>query len=773
VKAIENRGLVRYLGLGILSALCLLLTLETAGPAQQNTGSYTNPVSRGVFDAFPDPAIVKGKDGYWYAYGTTDPVRQSFGDNSFHFLPTARSKDLVNWEYAGDVFTESTFPNWLPGTPGENTFLWAPDVRYLDGKYYLYYSVAHFAPDPADNLFTIGVATAPTPTGPWTDSGGEVIRRGECSPTTNIDPAEFTDKDGTRYMYWGSYGALCVAELTPDGKRITGGVTQVSYGGQAEAPYVVRRGDYYYLFISEGGCCSGALSSYEVFVGRSKSPLGPFVDREGISMMASRRGGTLVLAANGNKWVGPGHHSIATDLAGQQWFVYHAIDKNDPLLDPPRESISRRPLIIDRLDWIGGWPTVRAGAWASEGPQPAPTSDFAVGDDFNGDASIGAEWRREGAAQESWQLANEQDAKGYVRHAASAHKEAYLVSTTQAPADARAEADLRLPPASTGAAGLVAAYRGSGNHIVAWLDAGAKALVTDVLVNGRSTGRVETSLPAGFRFDTWHNVAIEVRSSDMSVDVTDARLGDPLATQERTLPAGAGGPGAVGVASRSARAEADNIGATQLYTPVTQTVPDPVVGSLATEYSDEFNDGRLSSAWSWVREPAGQERRGVFRWPTQDADLFGDRNDASVLLRAAPQGNYTVETKLSIDLGVGTDRSFQQAGLVAYANDDRYTKLVHAAIGTGRRTEFAKEDGGYGGMMVGPPAGTTWLRISHRVDPNNGEHEYRAATSRDGEHWIWGGVWTFPADAQFRIGLVSMGGTGATAEFDYFRVYRS
>ena len=109
---------------------------------------------------------------------------------------------------------------------------------------------------------------------------------------------------------------------------------------------------------------------------------------------------------------------------------------------------------------------------------------------------------------------------------------------------------------------------------------------------------------------------------------------------------------------------------------------------------------------------------------------------------------------------------------MAYASDDLYAKLVHVAIGTGRRTEFAKEDGVYGGMMVGPPAGTTWLRLSHRIDPNNGEQEYRAATSRDGEHWIWGGVWTFPADARFRIGLVSMGGSGATAKFDYFRVYR-
>ena len=768
MSRVESRGLAYRWVSAFAFALVLMVVLVSA-QAQGVEGSYTNPVSKGVFDTFPDPSILKGKDGYWYAYGTTDPVRQSFGDGSFHFLPMARSKDMVHWDYVGDVFDQSTFPKWLPGTPGVDSFLWAPDIRYIDGKYYLYYSGAHFGDD---GLFSIGVATAPTPTGPWTDSGGQVIQGEDCPPTTNIDSSEFTDKDGTRYLYWGSYGAICAAKLTPDGTRIASGAKQITYGHQAEAAYVVHHADHYYLFISEGGCCSGPLSSYEVFVGRSKSPLGPFVDREGVSMMASRRGGTLVLSANGNKWVGPGHHSIATDLSGQQWFVYHAIDKNDPYLASPYQGISRRPLMIDRLDWVDGWPTVRAGAWASEDSQTAPVTSFAVGDDFNGDAALGSEWLREGGAQDGWQLANEQDAGTYVRQSTPSSNRSYLVSSEQAPADFRTEADLRLPAGSAGAAALVAAYRNPANHVEVWLDAGANALVTDVIVKGRHSTQ-KTALPTGFRFDTWHNVAVEVRGTNMTVEVTEARLGEPLATQQRTLPAGADGQGAVGVASRSARSEADNVGATSLYTPVTQTVPDPTVGALDGTYSDEFDSGQLDPAWSWVRTPAGEESGGAFVWPTQNADLSGTQNNASVLLRNAPQGDYTVETELTIDLGVDTDRSYQQAGLVAYSGDDLYTKLVHVAIGTGRRTEFAKEAGGYGGMMVGPPADTTWLRISHRADPNNGEDEYRAATSRDGEHWVWGGVWTFPADkSPTRIGLVSMGGSGATAQFDYFRLYR-
>ena len=364
----------------------------------------------------------------------------------------------------------------------------------------------------------------------------------------------------------------------------------VAIDNRYEGAYVIKRNDFYYLFGSSANCCAGPTTGYSVYVGRSTSPMGPFLDKEGQSMTESRVGGSIVITPNGNRWIGTGHNAIVTDLGGQDYFVYHAIDRADPYLDEPF-GINERPMLFDRLDWIDGWPTVRGGAWASETSQPAPAGTFAVGDDFN--AGIGPEWRREGVARDGWQTASEQDAGGYVRQSAPASKPSYLVSTGTAPADVRAEADLRLPPGSSGAAGLVAGYRGPGNHIVAWLEDGSRSLVTDVLVNGRSAGRVRTALPTGFRFDAWHNVALEVRGSSMSVEVTDARLGDPVATQRRALPTGVSGQGAVGAASRSAKSEADNVGATPLYTPVTQTVPDPEVGTLET--SDEF-DGNVSGS---------------------------------------------------------------------------------------------------------------------------------------------------------------------------------
>jgi hypothetical protein len=568
------------------------------------------------------------------------------------------------------------------------------------------------------------------------------------------------------------YGGIFVTELSEDGTEAVGEPAQVAIDNRYEGAYVVRHGRWYYLFASEANCCAGPTTGYTVFAGRSTSPRGPFTDRDGIPLLTSRVGGTIVVTPNGNTWVGTGHNAVVTDLVGQDWLVYHAIDRRDPYLDEPF-GINQRPMLLDRLDWIGGWPTVRAGRWASEGPQPAPVTDWAVGEDFNRPAPLGKAWESHGGA---WRLVAAGGGQGYLRQQANACETTAVVTGDPSPASYRAEADLRLL-AGAAAAGLVTSWSGEDNYVVSWLDREAGALVTDVVRDGRSLGRQASPLPTGFRYDAWHNVAAELRGQVLTVEVTDARLHDPVAAQRRVLPAGTGGAGAVGAASRCGPVEADNLGAASLYQPVQQPAPTPGVGELV--YADEFNDGTVGGdGWSWVRpDPAATETAGVLRWPTQAADLVGTGNNASLLVRDAPAGAYTVETELAIDLGENDVRNFQQAGLVAYVNDDLFLRLSHVAIWNTRQTEFGKEQPfanglSYGGMAVGTPAPVTWLRLSHRLDPANGEHEFRAATSRDGRQWTWGGVWTLPAGTSPRIGLVSHGGAGATAEFDYFRIYQ-
>ncbi|MFS8198337.1 family 43 glycosylhydrolase [Streptomyces sp. CWNU-52B] len=756
----------------------LLAVLPPAGPATAapagppRASAYTNPVTAGTVDTFPDPAVIRGKDGSWYAYGTQNPVFQTQGETGERMLPILKSADLTHWTYAGQVFTPATQPAWHGGSR-----LWAPDIRYTDGHYNLFYSV----PDKD----TVGVATAPTPTGPWTDAGAVLPADSGCA-TGDIDQAQFTDVGGQPYLYWGSYDTICVARMNGDRTRIEGAVTEVAQGRRMEGGFVVRRDGYYYLFYSDAGCCDGAYSGYQVKVGRATDPTGPFTDDRGVDLLSPVSKGGIVVGSS-DRWIGPGHNALQTDLSGQDWLVYHAIPADDPDLDlvPGIDrTLSRRPMLVDRLDWIDGWPVVRAGAGPSSNGSESPVTSWAAGGSFH-DGSLGG-WQAQGSGTAAWATATEQDPGTFATHSGSATDPAFLVSSGNAPAQVRAEADLRVTAAG-GSAGLVLAYKNPANHVVAWLDRARNALVTDVRVKGVSAGRQVTALPSGFLWGAWRNVAAELRGTRLTVEVSADRLHDAVATQTRTVPAAAARAGKVGTAALGGGADADNVGAVKLYQPVTRRVADPRPGALLPAHSDEFDSGTLSSDWSWVRGPAAGASTGdgELSWPTQNAELNLGNNTASVLTRAAPAGDFTVETKLDLANGPGN----QQAGLVLYGGDDRYFKLVHAVLPlshtTGKVThvtEFAKEGPrptttpptavAYGPMFGGPPARTLWMRLAYHADEAGGEHEVRAATSTDGTHWTWTGGWTLPREQALRIGLVSLNTAGATAHFDYVRTYR-
>ena len=140
-----------------------------------------------------------------------------------------------------------------------------------------------------------------------------------------------------------------------------------------EGANVVAKGGYYYLFASANACCNGSLSGYSVLAGRSTDPLGPYFDREGNSLRAARTGGTPVLNSTGNRWVGPGHNSVFRDFGGQWWTMYHAIDLSDPYF-AGRPGYTRRPVLLDPLDWVNGWPSVRSGHGASTTQIPRPAA---------------------------------------------------------------------------------------------------------------------------------------------------------------------------------------------------------------------------------------------------------------------------------------------------------------------------------------------------------------------------------------------------------------
>ncbi|MGW2095571.1 family 43 glycosylhydrolase [Promicromonospora sukumoe] len=751
-------------------------TVAADAPPTTPPATYTNPVTAGVTDTFPDPAVIRGKDGAWYAYGTQNPVFNSQGEPGERILPILRSTDLVTWEYAGEVIQ----PDDVPATWRDNSRAWAPDIRYVEGEYLLTYGLSTGG---------LAVATAPTPTGPWTHRDELLVPSAPVDgcPTGNIDQALFTDDDGTLYLYWGSYDVLCVSELTSGAGELTGPVTQVAQGRRAEGAYVVRHEDLYYLMYSDAGCCEGAFSGYTVKVGRSDSPVGPFVDDDGTDLMAESSKGGYVLTSNGNGYAGPGHHALVTDLAGQDWMAYHAIPEADPDFPPVDTrngvlNLSKRPLMIDRLDWIDGWPVVNAGAGPSSGPQRAPVTDGVVSSTF-ADGSL-RDWRAGGDVV----VGQEPDAGPYA-----ALDGATLTSRDKASGDLRAQADVRVTD-DDGAAGLTLGT-GAG-RVTAWVDRAAGELRLET-GHGPKVQRAATALPEDFPYGDWNVVTLdrEVRSGRYTATVSADNLKDPLGSV--TLAArGPAGRIPVGITARGA-ADADNVNLVPAARPVTERVPDPRPGALLPEHSDEFDGdvvpgtggdgtGAAGTGWTWVRGPASGVRLdgGALTWPTQNAELYQGTNTASVLTRDAPAGDYVVETKLDLD-GVGVNR---QAGLVLYADDDQFVKLVHSQLGLLRKpgsvsqtVEFTKEaarttsnppSAAYSAPMFGPaPGESTWLRLAVHRDAANGEYEVRMASSTDGETWRWGGVWTLPDDQPLRIGLVAMNTAGATATFDYVRTH--
>ena len=298
--------------------------------------TYTNPI---ISDkSVPDPSVIRAKDGYFYLYATQTKT---------YWMPVYRSKDLVNWEYQGTAFNKATEPD----LPGGGAF-WAPEIRFLNGKYVLYYSWAKM--NGADISYT-AVAVGDTPMGPFPDSK-ELIGNKEFG--SNCIDQFYYEEDGKKYMFFGSFKGIYVTELEDDGLTVKLGndgkptLKKQVCGNAFEGTNIYKKGKYYYLFASIGSCCNGVNASCQVVVGRSENLLGPYVDKDGKDML--KNNWELVLEGDGQKWIGPGHNSIIIqDDEGTDWMIYHSYLKKDG-------EVGGRLGMLDRVLWTdNGWPYIR------------------------------------------------------------------------------------------------------------------------------------------------------------------------------------------------------------------------------------------------------------------------------------------------------------------------------------------------------------------------------------------------------------------------------
>ncbi|HKQ86888.1 MAG TPA: arabinan endo-1,5-alpha-L-arabinosidase [Candidatus Acidoferrales bacterium] len=357
-------------------ASMMLLLCATRAPAQ----SEKSPVAvqlEGDVQGTHDPSIIK-QGNTWYVFSTTT------GRGSTGQLPVRCSGDLKQWKRCGDVLP--AIPDWIkqdsPGTRG----LWAPDISYFDGLFHLYYVYSLFGKNTSGiALLTNKTLDPASPDFHWTDQG-LVLRSTAADDFNAIDPNLAIDAKGGTWLVFGSFwsgiklrridratGKLSSADTTQYSLAIhfterapnqqaaaqPSAATDIaaaspSASGAAqrpantagphaiEAPFIVRKGRFYYLFVSVDFCCRGAQSTYKVMVGRARRITGPYADESGKRMIDG--GGTLLLSGN-SKWAGPGGESVLLQKSGDI-IVYHAYDAHT----------GQPSLQISTITWAKNWP---------------------------------------------------------------------------------------------------------------------------------------------------------------------------------------------------------------------------------------------------------------------------------------------------------------------------------------------------------------------------------------------------------------------------------
>jgi arabinan endo-1,5-alpha-L-arabinosidase len=305
--------------------------------------------------------------------GVHDPVMIKHGDTYYLFAtgggrrlpgvtPIHTSKDMHAWTRGGFAFEQ--LPGWAAAAVPRARNAWAPDISFFNGKFHLYYSLSSFGV----NHSAIGLATNATldprdSSYKWEDQGMVVRSRPDEDDFNAIDPNLVIEDDKNAWLAWGSFwGGIMMRRVDPQTGKLSAEDTTLHklaarqrrdehatppVEGAIEAPFIVRRGEYWYHFVSWDFCCRGRRSDYKVVVGRSPKVTGPYVDKAGQPM--SEGGGTLILEAATDNWRGAGHPAVYHEN-GTDYLLFHAYSA----------ETGRSRLHISTIVWEVGWPKVAA-----------------------------------------------------------------------------------------------------------------------------------------------------------------------------------------------------------------------------------------------------------------------------------------------------------------------------------------------------------------------------------------------------------------------------
>lgn len=277
-----------------------------------------------------------------------DPVMAKEGNRYYIYhtgvnIPVKTSTNMVNWSNAGVCVNENgTWHRDL--APDRAGNIWAPDISYRDGKWWLYYSVSNGGSPNS----VIGLLTSPSLANPvWTNQGVVV-----SSPTTfpgfehcSIDPNFVEDTAGNAWLAWGSLRRTNIIQLDRQTGKVPAGalpirLAQNAAASEQEGVFIVYSRGWYYYFCSWDRCCWQNPTNYNMRFARSRSVTGPYVDRGGVRTLEG--GGTLL--DDGSGWAG-GHAGLYKEN-GQFYILYHVYRT-----DTHRSILDIRPIFFDGQDW--------------------------------------------------------------------------------------------------------------------------------------------------------------------------------------------------------------------------------------------------------------------------------------------------------------------------------------------------------------------------------------------------------------------------------------
>ena len=252
---------------------------------------------------FSDPDVIRVGEKYYMVA------------SDFHFMgmQLLESSDMVNWQYASQLYRRIDEPGWDTNQHYAGGS-WAPAIRWHNGLFYVYFCT------PDEGLY---MTTAKDPHGPWAPL--HLVRRVEKWE----DPCPFWDDDGQAYLGRSRHraGPIIVHRMTQDGKELLDEGTTVYEGPVAEGTKFLKRNGWYYLVIPEGGVGQGWQT-----VLRAKNIYGPYERK-------------VVLEQGSTNVNGP-HQGALVDTPNGEWWFFHF--QETPVLG--------RVVHLQPVRWQDDWP---------------------------------------------------------------------------------------------------------------------------------------------------------------------------------------------------------------------------------------------------------------------------------------------------------------------------------------------------------------------------------------------------------------------------------